>query len=193
MKKVDRSELLDLGAYEQIRDRFRARVMEMKKNRRADLGKHMSITFENHDTMLLQIQEMLRTERISDEKSIAHEIETYNELIPEPGQLTATHFIEYDDPDERRQMLTRLSDVREHLHLRVGDQRVTARFYVHHGEEMDRIPAVNYLTFDVGAERAAALRDETVPAALEVTHPLYQVSLDLPPGMRKALADDLES
>ncbi|MGD8858462.1 MAG: DUF3501 family protein [Myxococcales bacterium] len=193
MKKVDRSELLDLGGYEQIRNHFRARVIEMKKNRRANLGAHMSITFENHDTMLLQIQEMLRTERISDEKAIAHELETYNELIPEPGQLSATHFIEYDDPDERRQMLTKLADVREHLHLRIGDRRFTASFYVHHGEEMDRIPAVNYLTFDVGADQAAALRDEAVPAALEVTHSLYQVSLDLPKGMREALADDLES
>ena len=193
MNKVDRSELLNLGAYEEIRDRFRSRVIELKKNRRTSLGDHMSITFENHDTMLLQIQEMLRTERITDEKAIAHEIETYNELIPGPGQLSATHFIEYNDPEERKVMLTKLADVREHLHLCIGDQRFTARFYVHHGEEMDRIPAVNYLTFDVGKDSAKALRDTAIPATFEVSHPQYTVRVELTKAMRNALADDLEN
>ena len=193
MKKVDRSELLDLGAYEQIRERFRDRVIGLKKNRRAKLGDHMSLVFENHDTMLLQVQEMLRTERITDEKAIAHELATYNELIPEAGKLSATHFIEYDDADERRRMLARFHDLRDQIHLRIGDKRITASFYVHHGEELDRIPAVNYLTFDVGRQHAATLRDGDIPAALEVTHPDYQVSLDLSPGMREALAHDLDS
>ena len=193
MRKVERSEILDLGAYEQVRDRFRNRVIALKKDRRAKLGDHMSLVFENHDTMLLQIQEMLRTERISDEKSIAHELETYNELIPEPGKLSATHFVEYDDGDERRRMLERFHDLRDKIHLRLGDKRITADFYVHHGEELDRIPAGNYLTFAVGKEHASTLRDADIPAAIEVTHRDYQVSLDLSPGMRNALADDLES
>ena len=193
MKKVDRSELLDLGSYEQVRDRFRLRIIELKKNRRIDLGEHMSLVFENHDTMLLQIQEMLRTERITDEKSIAHEIETYNELIPGPGQLSATHFIEYDDAEQRRDMLTKLADVRDRLHLCIGDKRFSARFHVHHGEELDRIPAVNYLTFDVGREQSISLRDGSIPASIEVDHPAYTSRVQMTKGMRNALADDLES
>ena len=65
MKKVDRSELLSFAAYEEIRPHFRARMIEAKQRRRISLGKHMSMVFENHDTMLLQVQEMLRTERHS--------------------------------------------------------------------------------------------------------------------------------
>ena len=34
MKPVTRDEILDLGAYEQIRERFRARVIEEKTARR---------------------------------------------------------------------------------------------------------------------------------------------------------------
>ncbi|MDH5671521.1 MAG: DUF3501 family protein [Myxococcales bacterium] len=191
MRKVQRSELLDLGAYEAIRERFRNRMIAAKRPRRVELGDHMSVVFENHDTILLQVQEMLRTERISDEKGIAHELETYNELIPEGRMLSATHFIEYDDEVERRRMLQQLHGVRERVHLVIGEERFTARFAVHHGEEMDRIPAVNYLSFEIG-DRAAALRDAGLAVSLEVDHPLYEVRVELGTATRRALADDLE-
>ena len=57
------------------------------------------MVFENHDTVLLQIQEMLRTERITAEAGILHELETYNELVPGPGELSATLFVEIADRD----------------------------------------------------------------------------------------------
>jgi len=82
MKPVDRSEVLGLGEYEQIRERFRRRVIEDKRARRVPLGGHMTVLFENHDTVLFQIQEMLRTERISAAQAVRHEIETYNQLVP---------------------------------------------------------------------------------------------------------------
>src|SRR6185295_2320022 len=93
MKKVKRDELLDLGAYEQIRAHFRAAVIEQKKRRRFQPTDELSIVFENHDTALLQIQEMLRTERITREEAVQHEIDTYNDLIPAPGELSATLFV----------------------------------------------------------------------------------------------------
>lgn len=191
MRKVERSELLALGAYEEIRPRFRDRVIALKARRRIALGEHMSLVFENHDTVLLQIQEMLRTERISDERAIAHELETYNELVPPPGALCATLFIEYDDKDERARMLGRLATLREHMHLRIGEQRVTARFTVQFGEEMDRLPAVNYLAFAPGREAATGLRDAAVECVIEIDHADYPLRVALPAPLREELARDL--
>jgi hypothetical protein len=192
MKPVERGELLSLSAYEQVRERFRSRVIEHKQRRRLALGRHMSLVFEDHDTVLLQIQEMLRTERITDERAIAHEIATYNELIPAPGSLSGTLFIEYDDPIERKNMLGRLASLRTSVHLSVGQQRVTARFGTHFGEELDRLPAVCYLAFELGSEARAALRDSSMPAAIEITHPAYPVSVPLPAAHRAELIHDLE-
>ena len=192
MKTVERSELLGLAEYEPIREHFRKRVIASKRVRRVELGRHMSLVFENHDTVLLQVQEMLRTERISDEKAIAHELETYNELIPPPGGLCATLFIEYDDPAERKTMLARFASLRQHMHLVIGDRKATARFTTHFGEEMDRLPAVNYLSFEVGKAAAAALRDPATRAAFVIDHPDYPLTLDLSPQLRQALADDIE-
>jgi Protein of unknown function (DUF3501) len=192
MKKVDRSELLPFAAYEEIRPHFRARMIQAKARRRMSVGDHMSLIFENHDTMLLQVQEMMRTERISDEAAIAHELETYNELVPAPGNLSATLFIEYEDAAQRARMLQVLASLRTAMQLVIGEAKCVARFATHHGEEMDRLPAVNYLTFEVGAARAAQLRDANVPALISVAHPAYEVRVPLPSELRDELARDLE-
>jgi hypothetical protein len=191
MRKVDRSELLDLGAYEQIRERFRNRVIASKQLRRLQLGPHMSLVFENHDTVLLQIQEMIRTERISDERAIQLEIETYNDLLPEGDKVSATLFIEYDDAAQRSDMLRRFASLREQVVLRVGDLHARARFAVHHGEEMDRLPAVNYLTFELDEGARARLADASATATLVVDHPDYAVSVALSTQLRAELAHDL--
>jgi Protein of unknown function (DUF3501) len=192
MKKVHRSELLSLGAYEEIRPHFRARMIQIKARRRMNVGDHMSLVFENHDTMLLQVQEMLRTERISDEAAIAHELETYNELVPAPGQLSATLFIEYDDAAQRARMLQVFATLRSAVRLVIGEAELEARFATHHGEEMDRLPAVNYLTFEPGPARAAQLRDGSVPAHIAIAHPEYTIQVALPDELREELARDLE-
>ena len=189
MKKVDRSEILDLGAYEGIRERFRARIMEMKTHRRVGLGEHMTIIFENHDTVLYQIQEMLRTERISQPSAVQHEIDTYNDLVPLDGHLSSTLMIEYTDPAERKEMLDRMGDLRTSVALHIGDAVIKGVFHDQPGEE-DRLPAVNYVTFELG-EAAAGLKKKGVEVAIVVDHPDYQSRDVLSDATRISLADDL--
>jgi len=192
VKKVERSELLALGAYEEIRERFRARIIELKKARRIAAGPHMTFVFENRDTVMFQIQEMLRTERITEERAIAHELETYNDLVPDEGELCATLFIEYDDKDERSKMLDALVGLAGYVVLRVDDRPCDARFLVQAGEETSRLPAVNYLRFVVGREAAEHLRDPDAEVELEITHPAYRASTMLTREARLSLANDLD-
>src|SRR5215469_6484695 len=105
MKPIERGEVLGLADYETIRPHFRARVIEEKKRRRLSVGPRATALFENRDTVLLQIQEMLRTERITREAAILHEIETYNDFIPNDDELSCTLMIEIDDKDERERFL----------------------------------------------------------------------------------------
>ncbi len=51
MQKLEPSDILDLDAYEKVRDTQRTRVMEIKRPRRVHLGGHMTFLFENADTM----------------------------------------------------------------------------------------------------------------------------------------------
>lgn len=191
MKPVERSEILDLGEYEKIREHFRGRVIALKKRRRVSVGPHMTFVFENHATVLLQIQEMLRTERITADKGIAHELSTYNELVPGDGELSATLMIEYDDADERSAALDAFANLSDHVWLEIGDTKHAARFRPLPGEEEGRLPAVNYLSFAPGREASSSLREGG--ARLLVDHPKYTHAIELSGATRTELADDLEA
>jgi len=192
MRAVARNELMALGDYDEVRPRYLSRIIERKKRRRLGVGDHMTLIFENRDTVLFQIQEMLRTERITEEKAIHHELETYNSMVPGEGELFATLMIEYEDPAERKRMLAALAGLKDHLALVIGEASAPGQFELLPGEEEDRLPAVSYVRFRVGTEAAAALRDPAAVAELRVDHPAYQATAALPGALREELAGDLE-
>src|SRR5690606_7249561 len=97
MRKVRREEVLPLAEYEAVRDEFRRKILAQKADRRIHLGPVLTFLFENHDTVLYQVQEMLRAEGIDAEPHIQHEIDTYNELLGERGDLGCTLLVEIDD------------------------------------------------------------------------------------------------
>jgi hypothetical protein len=54
----------------------------------------MTLVFENRDTVRFQIQEMVRIERIVRPDKVQEELDVYNDLLPRPGEVSATLFIE---------------------------------------------------------------------------------------------------
>jgi hypothetical protein len=192
MKPVDRSEVLDLGAYEAIRERFLARVIAEKKNRRVAVCDEVSAVFENRDTVLMQIQEMLRTERITSESGIRHEIETYDELLPGDDELSATMFVEINDKDTRDRRLVELAGLEQRIALSIDGELVRARNETR-GVLPDRTTAVHYVKFPLGPALAKKLRDgrDAVKVAFVLDHPKLEVKKDLAANVVCALADDL--
>lgn len=198
MKPIERAEVLGLADYETIRDRFRARVIDEKKRRRVAFGKHGSCVFENRDTVLMQIQEMLRTERITREASVLHEIETYNELIPQEHELSATIMIEIDDKETRERFLAEAKGLEREFSLVIGGHRCRGKNDPLR-EFPDRTTAVHYVKFDLVAEAERALRDvlekKTKPEDLVFelcsTHARYPVTTRLAAPLVLNLAEDL--
>ncbi|MDC0746823.1 DUF3501 family protein [Polyangium mundeleinium] len=190
MRPIDRSEILPIGDYEQIRARFRARVIEEKRPRRVKLGEQMSAVFENRDSVLLQIQEMLRTERIMNESGIAHEIGTYNELIPAPGELSLTMFVEIPDAVIRDRMLIELKGLEGCVSVEVDGVRAAAKSDPK-GVMPDRTTAVHYFKIKLSEAAIAAIRSKTAKVAVRVDHPRYIARTELGPVSITKLAEDL--
>jgi hypothetical protein len=193
MQPVAREEILSIGEYEKIRPHFRARVIEAKKARRVAVSDIISAVFENHDSVLLQIQEMLRTERITSEPGILHEIETYNDLIAGPKQLKLTLFVEISDQAERERMLEALAGLEEKVVLEVGAERIFAHSKERKTEGYTRTTAVHYFTFDLTDSANAALRGGAAKAqaAIAIDHPAHRVRAALADTTLRALAEDL--
>lgn len=190
MRKIEAAEIRSNDDYEHARDEVRKRLLEIKRLRRIAIGRNLTLLFENRDTMLYQVQEMMRVEKISDLRAIRHEIDTYNELVPNEGELTATLLIEYDDPHERAQRLRELLGLESHVWLEVeGHDPVAAEFDLRQMGE-DRISSVHYIRFALGTERALAVRSGA-PVALKIDHPQLHERTALSREQCAALAEDL--
>jgi len=189
MKPITRDELLDVAAYERIREAFLRSVLERKRPRYVKLGPNMTALFENRDSVLFQVQEMLRTERITQEKAILHELETYNALVPGDAELSATLFVEYQDRDERERMLMALAGLEDKFRLRVGSELLPATPDTR-GSDPERTMAVHYVKFPLSASALAALTSGVSDIALEVAHPAYTASAPLSAATLQSLRDD---
>jgi hypothetical protein len=192
MRGVRREELLDLTGYERIREAFLEKTIELKRPRRIAVGDRLTFIFENRDTVLFQIQEMLRAERAVKEEKILEELAVYNELVPAANELSATLMIEIPETSQIRTELERLIGIDEHVVLDVDGSLVRASFDSKQFES-DRISAVQYVRFVLGPELACKFCDPATPARLRVEHPNYRAAVELKGASRASLIRDLEA
>jgi len=191
MRRVGLDDIMGLPAYEKVREQFRRRIIELKKRRRVSVGDKVSLVFENRDTVIFQIQEMLRAERITDLDKIREEIEVYNSLIPEPGELSATLFLEIEDQSHLREELLKFLGVDEAVFLKIGNQHsIHAKFEEGHSKE-DKISAVQYVKFPFTQGQILAFANGPGDAILLIDHPNYRARASIEPEVRKSLAGDL--
>jgi len=192
MKKVTLDEVMGLERYEQERPAFRQRIIAMKKSRRVPVGDRITFVFENHDTALFQIQEMMRTEHIVDIDKIRQEIETYNDLVPDDGQLSATMLIEITERERVREELVRLLGIDRCVRLEVGVEAAAAEFEGGRSKE-DNLSAVQYVRFPLSPSARLAMRDPNVPVRLVIDHPHYRHAADVAGPVRAEIVRDLEA
>jgi hypothetical protein len=191
MQKVTLDEIIGLERYERMRNEFRRHIIDLKKNRRVTVGDQITFVFENHDTVLFQIQEMLRAERITDLDKIRFEVDTYNELIPAEGELSATMLIEITQQERIRSELVRLIGIDQAVSLRIGGRfRIPAVFEPGRSKE-DNLSAVQYVRFPFFPEARIAFRDERQEAMIVIDHPHYQAQTILSPEVRHSLAAEV--
>jgi hypothetical protein len=184
MRKVKRSDVLDYKTYNDRRDEYRRRILEEKAKRRIHVGEHLTFLFESTDTMLYQVQEMMRLEQTVREAEIQHEIDTYNQLLGGDGELGCTLLIEIDDPVRRDAKLKAWLTLPRHLYLKLGDGKLVRASWDERQMDDTRLSSVQYLKFDVGSE---------VPVAIGADHPDLRLETTLSDTQRETLRLDLSS
>lgn len=196
MSKLTIRDIEDLRAYERDRDEFRRRIIALKKLRRLHVGPILTLVFENRDTIRFQIQEMARVERLITDEAIARELAVYNPLIPEPGSLAATLFIELTNDDALKEWLPRLVGIETHMALVLGegDQAEVVRCEVdpEHEDRLTReeiTASVHYVHFTLDPDQVG--RFVAGPVSLASTHPAYEHTTLLDDATRASLATDL--
>jgi hypothetical protein len=185
--------VLDLEAYAAQRAAARDRMIPLRRGRRLRLGDMILLEFENTETLTYQVQEMLFTEGITDEVEVAHELEAYSRLLPSSHELTATFFVELDDPATVKDELARLTGLQHTLRIEVGDNVVPAAELPGPDEEgpSEETYSVHFLRFTFDDDARDAFRDPEVPASLIVDHPAYVDEVRIDGDVRRSLLADL--
>ena len=196
MKPIVPADIKGPAIYAGIRDDFRRRIIEYKEHRRIEVGDRVFLVFENRKTLIFQIEEILRVERITTPEQIAEEIALYNQLLPGADSLSATLFLtvprEKDNEAERRAELDRFIGLDEHVILHVGPHAIRAEFEEGRATE-DRISAVQYTRYRLPPGAIAALRTPGTEVAVEIDHPVYRHRAPVSEAMRASLASDFDA
>lgn len=192
-KSISRDDILDLNDYIAVRKERRAEIVAMKKSRRVEVGPHATFYFENFDTMLQQIQEMLYIEK-GGEEQIADELAAYNPLIPQGSELVCTLMFEIDDPARRDRVLRTLAHVEEQIFIQVGNEKIKAvpETDVDRTSEDGKTSSVHFLHFPFTEEQIAAFSNPDKQVMLGCDHPNYAHLAVLTPKVRAALAEDFD-
>ena len=196
MTKLTIDDIADLRAYERERAEFRTHVIALKKRRRVSVGPVTTLVFENRDTIRFQIQEMARIEKLISDEAIEGELTVYNPLIPEPGSLAATLFIELTDDASLREWLPKLVGIERDIELQIGsgDDVITVPCTpdADHDKQLTReeiTAAVHYVHWHLTPDQVEAFASG--PVRLAFTHPDYRYEVELAPETYGELLGDL--
>jgi len=184
---------MSLEQYAEQRGEFRQQVLTHKKHRQVMLGPNSTLYFEDRLTLLYQIQEMLRIEKVFEADGINEELEAYNPMVPSGRNFKATYMIEYTDPGIRAVQLEKLVGIEDLVWMQVaGFDKVWAIA----DEDLERstetkTSAVHFMRFEMSDEMADALKKGT-GWDIGVQHPAYTYDLKVEGATRESLLNDLD-
>ena len=192
MAALTHSDLMTLEAYSKYLKENKPKLIAHRRARTVHLGEHITLQFEDRETIQYQIQEMLRVEKIFEEDGIQQELDAYNPLIPDGTNWKATMLIEYADINERRRELARLIDVEDRMFVEVEGQ---PRVYAIADEDLDRetdekTSAVHFLRFEFTAPMRAALL-AGAGVKLGCDHTNYPQHCEIAPEQLASLVKDI--
>jgi hypothetical protein len=169
------ADLHSLEEYSKIREDFKRMAVNHRKQRQVQVGRHMTLHFEDRVTVKYQIQEMLLIEKTFLSEGIQDELDAYNPLVPNGTNLKATLTIEYGNPVERAEMLEKLCRVEDKIYVKVEGHPAV---YAIADEDMDRsndtkTAAVHFLRFELTPEMIKDLRSLDNAFTVGVDHSAY--------------------
>ena len=192
MNQLTPQDLQSAAEYERNRPAIQQHIIALKKRRRISVGGLVTLVFENRETLLFQVQEMVRTERIFNPDKIQEECDVYNDLLPDRNELSATLFIEITDSGKIQELLDSFQSIdrADTVAIKVGNTSIFGQFEAGHSKE-DKISAVHFVHFSTTPTFRDLLAQPEIPAFLTIIHPHYRAEAPVPREMRQEWLKDL--
>lgn len=185
------ADIMPVSEYAKTRAEWRKNVSAKKKNRRVDVGPHITFYFECYETMWLQVQEMVFIEKGGREQ-IPGELEAYNPLIPNGSELVATFMIEIDEPTRRKRVLDGLGGIEETAFLRVGGETILGlpEADADRTSAQGKASSVQFVHFPFSVDQIAAFSSPDAEVVLGFGHANYRHMAVVSEPVRTELTTD---
>ena len=192
-REITRDDLMSLEQYAEQREEFRQQVLAHKKHRQVALGPNATLYFEDRLTLLYQIQEMLRIEKVFEADGINEELEAYNPLIPTGRNFKATFMIEYADATVRAAQLEKMVNIEDLVWMQIGEHD---KVWSIADEDLERsnetkTSAVHFLRFQITDTMAQDLK-AGADWLIGVHHAVYTYHMLVEGDTRSSLLRDLD-
>ena len=191
LNTIEKSDILSRDEYKSKRKSLREKMVLRKRFRRVDIGPYVTMYFENKDTIIHQINEMVYIEN-GGEEQINDEILAYRSLIPDGQELVATVMIEIDSPIKRAEFLAKMGGFEEQISIKIGDQLIKGRAEL----DGDRTTAdgkassVQFVHFEFDKKTVEIIKNYMDNVAISINHENYKHSSILNIDTVKELAKD---
>lgn len=191
--QITRSDLMSLEQYAEKRAELRSKVLKHKKYRQVSLGPNATLYFEDRLTLIYQIQEMLRIEKIFEAPGIEEELAAYNPMLPDGHNFKATFMIEYADAEVRAKQLAKMVGIEEKVWMQVG---TFDKVWAMADEDLERTTdtktsAVHFMRFEITDNMAIAIKN-AADWFMGVQHPVYNHHTKIGDEIRANLINDLD-
>ena len=189
--EIEKDDIIPLDIYAKKRKELRKSLLEFKKNRRISLGPYATFYFENYETMLAQVQEMLYIEKGGDDQ-LKDELEAYNPLIPKGKELIATLMFEIDNPVSRATFLSKVGGIEEKVFMKIDGDLVKAI----PEEDVDRTSAegkassVQFIHFRFNDTQIEKFKSGSLKVELGIDHEQYSHTTKLTDTTLASLSAD---
>ncbi|MSR30049.1 MAG: DUF3501 family protein [Gemmataceae bacterium] len=187
MRLISLDDLLPLEEFNlQRKELFEQQQKYLERFRRVKLGTEFTLIFENRQTLIFRLQEILRVARLTDPGKIHRELAVFNRLIPAQNILQASLLVEQG-------LVKTLGPLQgNYLRFEIGKHSLPGDLVTARPEDM-AVGTSFWVQFAFTAEQGKALGGEEAKAEVILrwgSNPLASQSLSL--EMRQALALDLE-
>ena len=173
-REIQKEDIMPLDVYIKKRKELRKNIVNFKKDRRIALGPYATFYFENYETMLAQVQEMLYIEKGGDEQ-LKDELIAYNPLIPNGKELIATLMFEIDNPVLRSAFLSKVGGIEEKVFIKIDGESIKAT----PEEDVDRTSAegkassVQFIHFKLNDEQIQKFKSNGAAIEIGIDHKEY--------------------
>jgi hypothetical protein len=191
-KEIQKSDIMPLDIYTKQRKELRKNIVDFKKNRRISLGPYATFYFENYETMLAQVQEMLYIEKGGDEQ-LKDELSAYNPLIPDGKEFIATLMFEIDNPVSRAAFLSKVGGIENNVFMKIDGDKVKAV----PEEDVDRTSSdgkassVQFIHFKLNDNQINKFKSFSYSIEIGIDHKEYSHTTKLSDITMKSLSADL--